>query len=64
MCACVILHIFLNSNNDNTIGDFFFSTSFLECLVEKDFLDHADGNLTKVVACAEWPHPWWFPGFG
>ena len=24
MCVCVILHIFFNSNNDNTVGDFFF----------------------------------------
>lgn len=28
------------------------------------FLDYADGNLTKVLACVEWPHPRWFPGFG
>lgn len=28
------------------------------------FLDFADGNLTKVLACVEWPHPRWFPGFG
>lgn len=28
------------------------------------FPDSADGNLIKVLACMEWPHRRWFPGFG
>ena len=37
MCVCVILHIFLNSNHDNTIGDIFFLHQFSGMLGGKGF---------------------------